>query len=202
MKKLMTKPKALLIYLPVTLLIGLFAIFYFGLGRAPQSLPLPSLNQQVAEFSLKTLEGKIWQQKDLQDGEVKIINIFASWCVPCLAEHPSLTQLSEEYQVPIYGVVWNDTAENIKIWLKTHSSPYQLVTIDDTEKLILNLGVYGVPETFIIDGQGIIRYRYAGAVLPEILHNEILPEIEKWRDHQRQLKIEQEQLKQEEAQWG
>ncbi len=164
-------------FLVVLLLVGL----YVGLYREHKALPSPHIGKPLPEFALNTLHGDFVRNQDFQNGQMQFINFFASWCVPCLAEHPTLMRLAHEDKIAIYGVIWNDTQENAVDWLAKHGSPYQRVMLDPAQNLMLNLGGYGVPETFIIDGNGIIRYRYAGAITPEIFRTEISPQIERWQ---------------------
>ncbi len=170
------------LFMPFIVLMVIFVNFYIGLSRPTTGLPSALIGQSLPEFEQRTLAGEAFTDRDIiENGQVSMINIFASWCVPCLAEHPQLQLLQTQHQVPIYGVAWNDSAENIQNWLNQHGSVFDEVIMDQEQYIGLELGVYGVPESYIIDKNGIIRYRLAGVITEETLRDEILPIIEQWR---------------------
>lgn len=108
-------------------------------------ITLPLLGSDEQHFS-----PALWQGKKV------VVNIFASWCLPCRLEHPLLVQLANEYSIPVYGIAWNDTPNQVKQWLKTHGNPYRAVAVDEKRSSTIALGLAGVPETFVIDDDGTI----------------------------------------------
>ncbi len=124
----------------------------------------------------------IFEREDLVGEPLVLVNFFASWCAPCLVEHPLLTRLSS--RVPVYGVAWRDEPADTRAWLATHGNPYHGVSLDPESTIGLEFGVYGVPETFFIDQQGRIRFRHAGPLTPDFLERvlethfpELVPEF-------------------------
>ena len=124
----------------------------------------------------------VFTREDLVGAPLVLVNFFASWCAPCLAEHPLLTRLSS--RVPVYGVAWRDAPADTRTWLSRHGNPYHGVSLDPESTIGLEFGVYGVPETFFIDQQGRIRFRHAGPLTPAFLERvlethfpELVPEF-------------------------
>ncbi len=118
---------------------------------------------------------------DLLGDEVMIINFFASWCVPCLAEHPILRDLQTNHNLTIHGIAWRDNAPAIQQWLDKYGRVFDKVIMDEQQDIGLDFGVYGIPETFIVDKYGIIRYRWAGALTEQLLNDEILPLLSEYQ---------------------
>jgi cytochrome c biogenesis protein CcmG/thiol:disulfide interchange protein DsbE len=112
-------------------------------------------------------------------GKVWLLNVWASWCVTCRVEHPLLVQLAKQRVVPIVGLDYKDTRADGLKWLTTRGNPYELSVCDDDGKVGIDYGVYGVPETFVIDRDGVIRYKQIGAITPEALDKTILPLVRK-----------------------
>jgi cytochrome c biogenesis protein CcmG/thiol:disulfide interchange protein DsbE len=112
-------------------------------------------------------------------GQVWVLNIFASWCPPCLAEHPYVTQLAKEPGVKVVGLNYKDRAEDAKAWLRKHGDPYALIAVDSDGRVGIDYGSYGVPETFVIDQQGVIRHKQIGPITPKALQADILPMLAK-----------------------
>ncbi len=170
------------IFLPFTLIVLIILGLYAGLSRPERGLPSPHIGKKIPAFQMETLQGEPINNHDLiTDEDVSIVNFFASWCVPCLAEHPLLQDLTTRYNIPIYGVAWNDNRQNIQNWLNKHGNVFKTVIMDNKQDLGLELGVYGIPETFIIDKKGIIRYRWAGVLTEELIKDEILPTLTQYR---------------------
>lgn len=164
--------------------LGIFAILIgflaMGLGLKPHEIPSPLINKPAPAFSLPLLDDP--QQKlaaqDLR-GKVWILNVWASWCVACRIEHPLLVEFSKTATVPVYGLNYKDKREDAMRWLANFGNPYTR-SLSDTEGLVgIDFGVYGVPETFIIDKEGVIRMKQIGPVTPEVLRDEILPLLKK-----------------------
>ena len=164
--------------------LGIFAILIgflaMGLGLKPREIPSPLINKPAPAFSLPLLDDP--QQKlSAQDlrGKVWILNVWASWCVACRIEHPLLVEFSKTATVPLYGLNYKDKRDDAMRWLANFGNPYTR-SLSDTEGLVgIDFGVYGVPETFIIDKEGVIRFKQIGPVTPEVLRDDILPLLKK-----------------------
>jgi cytochrome c biogenesis protein CcmG/thiol:disulfide interchange protein DsbE len=163
----------LLIFLLLAVSLGL------GLGRDPTEIPSPLVGKPAPAFSLAHLDDpqKQFSPQHLK-GQVWLLNVWASWCVSCREEHPVLLGLSKDNVVPIVGLDYQDEVVNGRQWLARQGNPYQLTVSDREGRAGMDLGVYGVPETFVIDRQGRIRFRHAGPVTPELLKTKLLPLIE------------------------
>ena len=112
-------------------------------------------------------------------GKVWILNVWASWCPPCLVEHPVVTQVSRSGLAPVVGLNYKDTREDALPWLKRNGDPYQLIVFDGNGRIGIDYGVYGVPETYVIDRQGVIRYKHIGPITPDVVRNEMEPLVRK-----------------------
>ena len=170
--------KRALFLLPLVLFLGIAAYFAIGLTKDPSILPSALIDKPAPEFALEPLKtDKPGLAKADLGGEVALINVFASWCVPCRAEHPVLMRLAEENTVPIYGINDKDRKKDALAWLGELGDPYQRIGHDLSGRAGINWGVYGVPETYIIGKDGRIRYRHVGPLFPETLEETILPLI-------------------------
>lgn len=165
--------------LPLFIFLGLALALGLGLGRDPTEIPSPLVGKPTPAFSLAQLDdpGQKFGPEHLK-GQVWLLNVWASWCVSCREEHPVLLGLSKEGVVPIVGLDYQDEVANGQQWLARHGNPYQLTVSDRHGRTGMDLGVYGVPETFVIDKQGRIRLRHAGPITPEVLKSKLLPLIE------------------------
>ena len=168
--------KRLLFLLPVIVLIGIAGFFVAGLQRDPSILPSALLDEPAPDFALPPLyaEGLGLQTVDLK-GQVSLVNIFASWCIPCRAEHPYFMNLAENGQVPIYGMNYKDAEEDAKQWLADLGDPYGRIGVDRDGRAGIDWGVYGVPETFVVDAEGVIRFKHVGPLTPDALNDQIMP---------------------------
>jgi cytochrome c biogenesis protein CcmG, thiol:disulfide interchange protein DsbE len=158
-------------------LVGFLAV---GLNLNPREVPSPLIDKPAPAFKLARLDAPE-QQISLQDlkGKVWLLNVWASWCVACRQEHPLLVDFASTGAVPIYGLNYKDKREDALAWLQRFGNPY-LVSLSDTEGLVgIDYGVYGVPETFVIDKAGTIRLKHIGPVTPEVLRDTILPLVRK-----------------------
>jgi cytochrome c biogenesis protein CcmG, thiol:disulfide interchange protein DsbE len=169
--------RRLLFVLPVAGFLGLAALFAFGLGHNPTALPSVMIDKPAPAFTLGPVLGDRpgLATADL-GGKPVLVNFFASWCVPCRVEHATLTGLAAS-GVPVYGIAYKDKPENAQRFLKEMGDPYLKLGLDLDGRTAIDFGVYGVPETYIVDKAGRIRYRYAGAVTDEVLKTEILPRL-------------------------
>ncbi len=166
--------------LAVVVVIGIFLAI--GLTLNPRELPSPLIGKPVPEFSLPPVKGRTLglSSADLK-GEVSLVNVFASWCVACRAEHPLLMELKQKGVVPIHGLNYKDRPQDAEKWLGELGDPYTRTGADINGRVGIDWGVYGVPETFVIDRQGRIAYKQIGPVTPEVLEKTILPLIRKLR---------------------
>ena len=162
--------------LPLLVFVLLAGFLAIGLKRDPREVPSPLINKPAPAFSLPQLDAPDQQvaAKDLL-GQVWLLNVWASWCVACRQEHPLLVDLSRAGQVKLYGLNYKDKRDDALGWLQKFGNPY-LKSMSDTEGLVgIDYGVYGVPETFVIDKQGVIRYKQIGPVTPEAIRDTLLP---------------------------
>ena len=165
--------------IPLALFVVLVAFLWVGLGRDPREVPSPLIGKPAPSFALPQIHGdKPLSTAELR-GKVWLLNVWASWCVSCRVEHPLLVDLSRSGSVPIVGLDYKDKREDGLQWLAKHGDPYRLSAYDDEGKVGIDYGVYGVPETFVIDKQGVIRYKQIGPITPEALEQKILPLIRK-----------------------
>lgn len=172
-----------LIYLiPVIVFVAVAAAFAIGLTLNPGKIPSALIDQPVPEFSLPPIKGRTQglSSTDLK-GHVSLVNVFASWCVPCRAEHPIFLRLAKENIVPIYGINHKDSPDDAAKWLDELGDPYTRTGADLDGRVSIEWGVYGVPETFVIDRNGRIVHKQIGALTSRDLNETILPLIEKLR---------------------
>ena len=155
----------------------LAVVFYSRLGTDTTVLPSPLIDKPAPEFALPPLpgDGAGFSSADLK-GKVSLVNFFASWCVPCRAEHPVLNALARTKRVPIYGINYKDKPEAARAWIAELGNPYTRIGADDG-RVGIEWGVYGVPETFVVDRQGRIRYKHVGPLTRADLDRTILPLI-------------------------
>ncbi len=166
-------------FLPVALFLVLAAYFALALrpGRDPSLLPSAMIDQPAPEFDLGGLDGKAGLARGTLNGQVALVNFFASWCVPCRTEQPLLMRLAEQEHVPLYGIAWKDKPADTAHYLDQLGDPYRRVGLDESGRTGIDFGVYGVPETYLIDRGGHIRFRYVGPLTPEALQRELLPRL-------------------------
>lgn len=168
-------------FIPV-LIFGVMAVYFaVGLTLDPKVIPSALIDQPAPEFSLPPIEGSKGQGFSTADliGRVSVVNVFASWCVPCRAEHPLITRLAEMNVANVYGINFKDKPEAALAWLDSLGDPYTKIGADRNGRVSIDWGVYGIPETFIVDKEGRIRYKHVGQVTAKLLENQILPIIEK-----------------------
>lgn len=162
--------------LPLGAFIVLVAFLGIGLTLNPRELPSPFIDKPAPAFNIPQLHdaGKNFSPTDMK-GQVWLLNVWASWCVSCRVEHPVLLDLARSNLVPIVGLDYKDDRENGLGWLQQHGDPYTLSAYDRDGRVGIDYGVYGVPETFIIDKTGVIRMKHTGPVTPEALKDKIIP---------------------------
>jgi cytochrome c biogenesis protein CcmG/thiol:disulfide interchange protein DsbE len=166
--------------IPLAIFVVLAGFLFIGLGLNPREVPSPLVDKPAPAFVLPRLDNPAAQVAAEQlKGEVWVLNVFASWCTPCLAEHPLVTQLAREPGVKVIGLNYKDKTEDAKAWLARHGDPYTTVVVDRDGRVGIDYGVYGVPETFVIDKQGVIRFKQIGPITPEALRGKIVPLVKK-----------------------
>jgi len=169
-------------FVPLVLVIALGIVLYRGLSLNPQDMPSALVGKTIPEFSLPTLNdaNKIVSKADLT-GDIILLNVWATWCPTCKYEHPYLLELANNEQlkpyVKLYGLNYKDGRIAAKQWLSNYNDPYQFSIFDEKGTLGLDLGVFGAPETFVIDHHGIIRKRFAGAIDTRVWRKEFEPLI-------------------------
>lgn len=165
---------------PLALFVVLLGFLAVGLDLDPREVPSPLIGKPAPAFELARLDdpARSIGKNDLA-GKVWMLNVWASWCVACREEHPLLVDFARRGIVPVYGLNYKDERGNALAWLSRMGDPY-LVSLSDTDGRVgIDFGVYGVPETFVIDKQGIVRFKHIGPVTPEVLREKIEPLIRK-----------------------
>lgn len=171
----------LLPFVIFAVVVGFLAV---GLTLNPREVPSPLVGKSVPDFSLPQLHDpdKVFSPKDML-GQVWLFNVWASWCGGCREEHPVLMKLAKAGEAPIYGMDYKDRRDEALMWLRRHGNPYPLTAVDESGRVGIDYGVYGVPETYVIDKAGIIRYKQIGPLDEDTLRQKIIPLI---RDLQKQ----------------
>jgi cytochrome c biogenesis protein CcmG/thiol:disulfide interchange protein DsbE len=166
--------------IPLAVFLVLIAFMAAGLRHDPREVPSPLIGKPAPAFTLAQLHTpeKTLAPADLR-GQVWILNVWASWCVSCRVEHPLLLDLAKANIVPVIGLDYKDKPEDGRAWLAQHGDPYHLSVQDIDGRAGIDWGVYGVPETFVIDKNGTIRYKQIGPVTAEALEQDILPLVRK-----------------------
>ncbi|HEX5079413.1 MAG TPA: DsbE family thiol:disulfide interchange protein [Geminicoccaceae bacterium] len=164
-----------LLYLVPVLVFGAVGIgLAVGLTRDPTTLPSALIDRSVPAFELPGLEGGDGLSSDDLKGRVVLVNVFASWCVPCRVEHPVLMRLAAD-GVPIFGINYKDPPDQAKAWIAEMGDPFEKIGADRSGRVGIEWGVYGVPETFVIDAEGRIRYRFVGPIQARDLDRTLRP---------------------------
>jgi cytochrome c biogenesis protein CcmG, thiol:disulfide interchange protein DsbE len=171
---------------PLAIFTLLALIFAFALRTGdPSKLPSALIGKMAPVIELPALEGLTdagrpaagFATADLAKGEVSVVNFWASWCVPCVQEHPVLVALRERTGVSVYGINYKDQATAARRFLGRYGNPYSAVGVDGNGRAAIEWGVYGMPETFIVNGKGEIAYKHVGPITPETLETRIIPAI-------------------------
>ena len=183
--------------IPVVVIAALFGVFAKRLSdveHGPDIRQIPSaiLNTPMPAFDLPGLPGRKnadgFKTADLK-GQVSLVNVWGSWCIGCIQEHPVLLDLSKKIDVPIHGIAWRDDPAKSLAWLQRNGDPYALVGQDPTSKLAVDLGVTGAPETYLVDAQGVIRFKWANQISPEVWRTEFVPRIENLRSDRKSTRL-------------
>jgi cytochrome c biogenesis protein CcmG, thiol:disulfide interchange protein DsbE len=164
---------------PLALFVVLVAFLAIGLNRDPHEVPSPLINKPAPAFKLPQLEQP--QPLALEDmkGKVWLFNVWASWCTACRVEHPLLLDFAKTQTVPLVGLDYKDQRKDALSYLRQNGNPYDVILVDADGRVGIDYGVYGVPETYLIDKQGVIRYKQIGPITPEVLTGTLLPLINK-----------------------
>lgn len=162
--------------LPLALFVGLVVFLAIGLGRDPHEVPSPLINKPAPAFSLPQLHEptKTFSAQEMR-GKVWLLNVWASWCVSCREEHPLLLDFARSGSVPLYGLNYKDQRNDAIAWLNELGDPYLLSAADLDGRVGIDYGVYGAPETYLIDRQGVIRFKHIGPLTPDIIQSKLLP---------------------------
>jgi cytochrome c biogenesis protein CcmG, thiol:disulfide interchange protein DsbE len=161
--------------IPLAIFIALAGFLAVGLKLNPREVPSPLVGKAAPAFSLPLLKDPAVQMTATQmKGQVWVLNVWASWCVPCLAEHPYVTQLAKS-GVTVVGLNYKDKPQDATGWLARHGDPYKTIVADRDGRVGIDYGVYGVPETFVIDRDGVIRHKHIGPITPQAVQDKLLP---------------------------
>lgn len=184
----MTRPqltRMVLAVLPLVLLVGLVTVFATSMNRDPTLVRSVLIDKPAPVFSLAAVDGSGVDGFDtaaLSGNGVTVVNVFASWCIPCRDEHPLLERLKAESGVTLFGINQKDAPDNAVAFLTELGNPYDRIGADRDGRVSIDWGVYGVPETFVVNAEGIITYKHVGPITPRSLTEEVLPAIANARD--------------------
>lgn len=157
------------------------ALLFYGLlsGPPPATIPSPLLNRPAPDFRLPPLDAQArgFGRQDLASGHMSVVNFWASWCAPCRVEHPILAALAGERSVKVYGIAYKNEAAAARAYLRELGDPFAAINADRDGRAAIDWGVTGVPETFLVDGDGVVRARFSGPLTPATLSNVILPAL-------------------------
>jgi cytochrome c biogenesis protein CcmG/thiol:disulfide interchange protein DsbE len=162
--------------IPIAVFLVVAGFFAYGLSRDPSKIPTEMIDRPLPNFELPGLrddEGVI--SDDVLRGQTSLVNVFGSWCVACLQEHPTLMRLAASTGVKIVGVNWRDDRQDALTWLQRHGDPYERIIFDADSELAIELGVTGAPETFVVDPNGRIRFKQVGPITEKVFKDTITP---------------------------
>jgi cytochrome c biogenesis protein CcmG/thiol:disulfide interchange protein DsbE len=167
--------------LPLVGLVGLVAVFALNMNRDPSLVASVLINKPAPSFTLPAVSGLPVPGFDTKtlDGHVTVVNVFASWCIPCRDEHPVLEALKQKTGVALYGINQKDAPDQAAAFLEQLGNPYDAIGADADGRTSIDWGVYGVPETFVVDAKGVIRFKHTGPLAMADIDREIVPAIEK-----------------------
>jgi cytochrome c biogenesis protein CcmG/thiol:disulfide interchange protein DsbE len=166
--------------IPLAAFLALAVMLAAGLKLDPREVPSPLIDKPAPKFALQRLDDaqKTIRLDDMR-GKVWVLNVWASWCVACREEHPLLVEFAKKRVVPLYGLNYKDKREDANGWLARFGNPYDASLFDDEGRVGIDFGVYGVPETFVIDQNGVIRLKHIGPITPDVLATKIEPLLKK-----------------------
>jgi cytochrome c biogenesis protein CcmG/thiol:disulfide interchange protein DsbE len=167
---------------PLAIFIVLMAFLYRGLSIDPKLVPSPLIGKPMPAFTLSRLSDPASTISDSElKGDVSLFNVWATWCVSCRAEHEVLVALAKSGKVKIYGLNYKDQRDAARRWLQQLGNPYVANAFDEDGRVGIDWGVYGAPETFVIDREGIIRHKHIGPLTVDVINSEILPLVDQLR---------------------
>lgn len=173
------------LFLPLVLALVLGVMLYAGIGKDPTRLDSALLDQPVPAFELDSLEDESRKlDNQVFRGEVVLLNVWGTWCPSCRVEHPYLLTLAEEHDIPIIGLNYKDKRAPARRWLEDLGDPYRFNIFDPQGALGYDLGVYGAPETYVVDASGVVRYRHVGVVDERVWENDLRPVYEQYRQQE------------------
>lgn len=167
-------------YIPVISFFALALLLWRGLYLDPKELPSMLIDKPMPSFALTTVAGAEVANEDLPD-QVFILNVWGSYCLPCLIEHPTLMRLSEEGEIPVVGVNYRDRQDLAVDWLEDNGNPFAFSILDEDGRFGIDLGVYGAPETYLVDANGVIRFRHVSVLDERVWEEEFIPAIAELR---------------------
>jgi cytochrome c biogenesis protein CcmG, thiol:disulfide interchange protein DsbE len=172
--------KSLRFLIPLGLFVVLVSFLAVGLKLDPREVPSPLIGKPAPNFALPRLDnaGQTIRREDLL-GKVWMLNVWASWCAACRDEHPLLVEFARSKRVPIYGLNYKDKRADGQQWLARFGNPYDASLFDQDGRVGIDWGVYGVPETFVVDREGVIRFKHIGALTPDIMRTRVEPLLKK-----------------------
>lgn len=171
--------------LPMVLLAGFLAVGWYGLHTDQSLVPSPLIGKPAPALSLPSLEDpNELITNAVFKGHISLLNVWATWCFECHAEHPLLVKFSRTHEVPLYGLDYRDDREKALASLARNGNPYTKVAFDKDGLVAINWGVYGAPETYLIDASGTIRHKYIGPLTQQLITNDLMPRISKLRSEQ------------------
>lgn len=167
--------KRLWFLVPLAAFLLLAVVLAVGLKRDPREVPSPLIGKPAPAFALPRLDdSQVVRLADLK-GKPFVLNVWASWCVACRQEHPLLVEFARRKKVALYGLNYKDQNPDARAWLQRHGNPYDASLVDADGRVGIDFGVYGVPETFVVDGSGVIRLKHIGVLTPDVMQTKIEP---------------------------
>lgn len=167
-------------FVPVFVFMILGGVLWRGLYLDTRTLPSMLIDKPMPLFSLATINGNVVNNQDLPN-QIFLLNVWGSYCLPCLVEHPTFMRLSEEGEIPVVGINYKDRNELAHGWLETNGNPFTYSIEDVDGRFGIDLGVYGAPETYLVDSDGFIRYRHVSVLNETVWREEFLPAIQELR---------------------
>lgn len=167
-------------FVPVIAFVALAVLLWRGLYLDTKALPSMLIDKPMPEFALTTVDGKAVANADLPK-QIFLLNIWGSYCLPCLIEHPTFMRLAEEGDIPVVGVNYRDKQDLARNWLTDNGNPFQFSILDESGRFGIDLGVYGAPETYLVDADGVIRYRHVSVLDEKVWQEDFLPAIAELR---------------------
>jgi cytochrome c biogenesis protein CcmG/thiol:disulfide interchange protein DsbE len=168
-------------WMPFIVFLLIACVLWRGLKLHPGQIPSPLLNKAAPAFELMDLLTGTKVGTQQFQGHVSLFNVWATWCYACAQEHELLVALARSNDFVLYGLDYKDDAAKAKMWLREHGNPYQSIAFDKSGDVAIDWGVYGSPETFLIDKHGIVRYKQIGPITEDVWEQELQPRIEKLR---------------------